>query len=170
MTGAVALAFDWALGTPNACSASPSWRASSSRWRGRNLSPQARERLGNDPHPWRRRKPLGARTEPFSAHRLRRAAESSPPVSDDDMEAYLEPFPPPRRARRPPSSALGPRPDTAFGGETRRTRRPHPRHSNAWLESSTSVPKLLLTFEGAAVPYSSANEMVEWCATHIALA
>jgi haloalkane dehalogenase len=84
------------------------------------------------------------------------------PVSDDDMKAYLEPFPTPQ-SRRP---ILAWARQIPLGGEPAGLV-VRIETFDAWLATSTSVPKLLLTFEGAP-SLLIGNEMVVWCATHIA--
>jgi haloalkane dehalogenase len=84
------------------------------------------------------------------------------PVSDEDMQAYLEPFPTPE-SRRP---ILAWARQLPLGGEPAELVTRIEAY-DAWLATSTSVPKLLLTFEGAP-SLLIGEEMAKWCATHIA--
>jgi haloalkane dehalogenase len=84
------------------------------------------------------------------------------PVSDEDMQAYLEPFPTPE-SRRP---ILAWARQLPLGGEPAELVARIEAY-DAWLATSTSVPKLLLTFEGAP-SLLIGKEMAKWCATHIA--
>jgi haloalkane dehalogenase len=84
------------------------------------------------------------------------------PVSDEDMQAYLEPFPNPE-SRRP---ILAWARQLPLGGEPAELVARIEAY-DAWLATSTSVPKLLLTFEGAP-SLLIGKEMAKWCATHIA--
>jgi haloalkane dehalogenase len=84
------------------------------------------------------------------------------PVSDEDMQAYLEPFPNPE-SRRP---ILAWARQLPLGGEPAELVARIEAY-DAWLATSMSVPKLLLTFEGAP-SLLIGKEMAKWCATHIA--
>ncbi|MDT5124859.1 MAG: haloalkane dehalogenase [Mycobacterium sp.] len=84
------------------------------------------------------------------------------PVSDEDMQAYLEPFPN-SESRRP---ILAWARQLPLGGEPAELVARIEAY-DAWLATSTSVPKLLLTFEGAP-SLLIGKEMAKWCATHIA--
>jgi haloalkane dehalogenase len=84
------------------------------------------------------------------------------PVSDTDMQAYLEPFP----------TAESRRPILAWARQLPLDGQPSEivariETYDAWLAASTDVPKLLITFEGS--PSLLIDErMTHWCATHIA--
>jgi haloalkane dehalogenase len=84
------------------------------------------------------------------------------PVSDEDLEVYLAPYPT-RESRRPLLAwarqiPLGGEPaDVVARIET----------YDAWLATSTTVSKLLMTFEGSPTLLID-KQMAEWCATHIA--
>src|SRR5258705_516224 len=84
------------------------------------------------------------------------------PVSDEDMQAYLEPFPTPE-SRRPILAWARQLPLDGDPAELVARIEAY----DAWLATSTSVPKLLLTFQGAP-SLLIGEEMAQWCATHIA--
>ena len=84
------------------------------------------------------------------------------PVSDVDMQAYLEPFPTPG-SRRP---ILAWARQLPLGGEPAGLVARIETY-DAWLAVSSDVPKLLMTFEGAP-SLLIGKEMADWCAAHIA--
>lgn len=84
------------------------------------------------------------------------------PVSPEDMEVYLAPFPTPE-SRRP---ILAWARQIPLGGEPAEL--VARLEANAtWLAISTSVPKLLMTFEGTPTLLVG-KDMAEWCASHMA--
>lgn len=82
------------------------------------------------------------------------------PVSDDDLQHYLAPYSTPE-SRRP---VLAWARQIPLDGEPAElvTR---VEAFDAWLAAATTVPKLLMTFEGAVLIDKG---MVDWCAEHIA--
>jgi len=84
------------------------------------------------------------------------------PVSDEDLQAYLSPYPT-RESRRP---LLAWARQIPLGGEPAELLARIEAYDK-WLATSTSVPKLLMTFEGSATLLIG-KEMADWCATHIA--
>ncbi len=84
------------------------------------------------------------------------------PVSDEDMEVYLAPYPT-RDSRRP---ILAWARQIPLGGEPAELVARIEAY-DAWLAASTDVPKLLMTFEGSPTLLIG-KEMADWCASHIA--
>ena len=155
-----ALAFDWATRHPERVLGIAFLESIVKPMAWEDLSPQARER-------WEMiRTPGAGETMVLEQNLFLRTAFTGggvlTPVSDDDMEAYLEPFPTPQ-SRRP---ILAWARQIPLGGEPAELVA-RIETFDVWLATSTSVPKLLLTFEGAP-SLLIGNEMVEWCATHIA--
>ncbi|WP_313861876.1 haloalkane dehalogenase [Mycobacterium sp.] len=155
-----ALAFDWATRHPERVLGTAFLESIVKPMAWEDLSPQARER-------WEMIHTPGAgETMVLEQNLFLRTAFTGggvlTPVSDDDMKAYLEPFPTPQ-SRRP---ILAWARQIPLGGEPAELVA-RIETFDAWLATSTSVPKLLLTFEGAP-SLLIGNAMVEWCATHIA--
>ncbi len=84
------------------------------------------------------------------------------PVAEQDLEAYLAPFPT-RESRRP---ILAWARQIPLGGEPAELVARIEAY-DAWLADSADVPKLLMTFEGSPTLIIS-KEMADWCATNIA--
>jgi haloalkane dehalogenase len=83
------------------------------------------------------------------------------PVSEQDLEAYLAPYPT-RESRRPLLAWARQMP---LGGEPAGLITRIEAY-DAWLAVSPQVPKLLMTFEGSPTLLSPAT--ADWCASHIA--
>ena len=83
------------------------------------------------------------------------------PVSDEDLEAYLAPFPT-RDSRRPVLAWARQMP---LGGEPAELVARIEAY-DAWLAESAPIPKLLLTFEGH--PALMSKQVTDWCAATIA--
>jgi len=85
------------------------------------------------------------------------------PVSDDDLAAYLAPYPD-RESRRP---LLAWARQIPLDGEPVElvTRM---REFGTWMATSPDVPKLLLTFDGGAGSLLIDATMTAWCRSHIA--
>jgi haloalkane dehalogenase len=84
------------------------------------------------------------------------------PVRDEDLEAYLAPYPT-RDSRRP---ILAWARQIPLGGEPAELVARIEAY-DAWLATSTSVPKLLMTFQGSPTLLIG-EEMANWCAANIA--
>jgi haloalkane dehalogenase len=84
------------------------------------------------------------------------------PVAGEDLEAYLAPYPTPD-SRRP---ILAWARQLPLGGEPADLVARIEAY-DAWLATSTGVPKLLMTFQGSPT-LLIADEMANWCATNIA--
>jgi haloalkane dehalogenase len=84
------------------------------------------------------------------------------PVSDQDLEAYLAPYPT-RESRRPLLAWARQMP---LGGEPAGLVTRIEAY-DAWLAASPGVPKLLLTFEGSPTLLIT-EAMADWCARRIA--
>lgn len=83
-------------------------------------------------------------------------------VSEEDLEIYLAPYPT-RESRQP---LLAWARQIPLGGEPAELVTRIEAY-DAWLATSTSVPKLLMTFEGSPTLLIG-KELTDWCATHIA--
>lgn len=84
------------------------------------------------------------------------------PVDDDDLAAYLAPYPT-RDSRRPILAWARQMP---LGGEPAELVARIEAY-DAWLATSANVPKLLMTFEGSPTLLIG-KELADWCATNIA--
>jgi haloalkane dehalogenase len=84
------------------------------------------------------------------------------PVRDEDLEAYLAPYPT-RDSRRP---ILAWARQLPLGGEPAELVARIEAY-DTWLATSTSVPKLLLTFQGSPTLLIG-DDMAKWCAANIA--
>lgn len=83
------------------------------------------------------------------------------PVSEQDLEAYLAPYPT-RESRRPLLAWARQMP---LGGEPAWLI-PRIEAYDAWLAASPQVPELMMTFEGSPTLLTPAT--ADWCASHIA--
>jgi haloalkane dehalogenase len=84
------------------------------------------------------------------------------PLADEDMEAYLAPYPT-RSSRRP---VLAWARQLPLGGEPADLVARVDSY-DAWLAASSAVPKLLMTFEGSPTLLIG-KEIADWCAANIA--
>jgi haloalkane dehalogenase len=84
------------------------------------------------------------------------------PVSDQDLEVYLSPYPT-RESRRPLLAWARQMP---LGGEPAGLVTRIEAY-DAWLAASPQVPKLLMTFEGSPTLLIT-DAMADWCTSHIA--
>jgi haloalkane dehalogenase len=154
-----ALAFDWAARHPGRVRGIAFLESIIKPMAWEELSPQARERSKLIRTP-------GAGEEMVLEENLfvRQAFTGGvlTPVGESDLEAYLAPFPTPE-SRRP---VLAWARQIPLGGEPAALVARIEAY-DAWLATSTSVPKLLLTFEGSPTLLIG-KEMADWCATHIA--
>jgi haloalkane dehalogenase len=83
------------------------------------------------------------------------------PVSKDDLDAYLAPYPTPE-SRRPILAWMRQRPLDGEPAEVVARIEAF----DAWLAASEDVPKLLMTFEGPGLIID--ERVTGWCASHIA--
>jgi haloalkane dehalogenase len=155
-----ALAFDWAARHPERVLGIAFLESIIKPMAWEDLSPQARER-------WEMIRTPGAGEAMVLEQNLFLSTAFTgggvlTPVSDEDMQAYLDPFPTPE-SRRP---ILAWARQIPLGGEPAELVARIEMY-DAWLATSTRVPKLLMTFEGMPSVLIG-KEMAKWCATHIA--
>jgi haloalkane dehalogenase len=154
-----ALAFDWATRHPERVAGIAFLESIVKPMAWEDLSPQARERS------------LLIRT-PDAGEKLvleqnlfvRQAFTAGvlTPVADEDLQAYLAPYPTPE-TRKP---ILAWARQLPLGGDPAELVTRIEAY-DAWLARSTDVPKLLMTFEGSPTLLIG-KEMTQWCATNIA--
>jgi haloalkane dehalogenase len=155
-----ALAFDWAARHPERIAGIAFLESVVKPMAWEELSPQARQR-------WETVRTPGAGEDMVLEQNLFLIGAFTgggvlAPVSDADMQDYLDPFPTPE-SRRP---ILAWARQLPLGGEPAELVARIESY-DAWLAVSGDVPKLLMTFEGA--PSLLIDErMADWCATHIA--
>jgi haloalkane dehalogenase len=155
-----ALAFDWAARHPERVAGIAFLESVVKPMAWEELSPQARQR-------WETVRTPGAGEDMVLEQNLFLIGAFTgggvlAPVSDADMQDYLNPFPTPE-SRRP---ILAWARQLPLGGEPAELVARIESY-DAWLAVSGDVPKLLMTFEGA--PSLLIDErMADWCATHIA--
>jgi haloalkane dehalogenase len=155
-----ALAFDWAARHPERVNGIAFLESVVKPMAWEELSPQARQRWETVRTPGAGEK-MVMEDNMFLLGAFTRGGVLSP-VSDADMQAYLQPFPTPQSrwpilawARQLPLG--GEPPEIVTRIET----------YDAWLAASADVPKLLITFEGS--PSLLIDErMTQWCAANIA--
>jgi haloalkane dehalogenase len=154
-----ALAFDWAARHPERVLGIAFLEAIVKPMAWEDLSPQARQRSEMVLSPDGEELLLGE-------DRLVRMAFAGggvlTPVSDEDLEVYLAPYPT-RESRRPLLAwarqiPLGGKPADVVA---------RIKAYDAWLAASTDVPKLLMTFEGSPTLLID-EKFAHWCVTHIA--
>jgi haloalkane dehalogenase len=154
-----ALAFDWAARHPERVLGIAFLEAIVKPMAWEDLSPQARQRSEMVLSPDGEEMLLGE-------DRLVRMAFAGggvlTPVSDEDLEVYLAPYPT-RESRRP---LLAWARQIPLGGEPAAVVARIEAY-DAWLAASTDVPKLLMTFEGSPTLLID-EKLAHWCATHIA--
>jgi haloalkane dehalogenase len=154
-----ALAFDWAARHPERVLGIAFLEAIVKPMAWEDLSPQARQRSEMVLSPDGEEMLLGE-------DRLVRMAFAGggvlTPVSDEDLEVYLAPYPT-RESRRP---LLAWARQIPLGGEPAAVVARIEAY-DAWLAASTDVPKLLMTFEGSPTLLID-EKFAHWCATHIA--
>lgn len=154
-----ALAFDWAARHPERVLGIAFLEAIVKPMAWQDLSPQARQRSEMVLSPDGEEMLLGE-------DRLVRMAFAGggvlTPVSDEDLEVYLAPYPT-RESRRP---LLAWARQIPLGGEPADVVARIEAY-DAWLAASTDVPKLLMTFEGSPTLLID-EKFAHWCATHIA--
>jgi haloalkane dehalogenase len=154
-----ALAFDWAARHPGRVRGVAFLETIVKPMAWADLSPQARERSEAIRTP-------GVGEEMVLERNLfvRQAFTGGvlTPVSEEDLETYLAPYPTPE-SRRP---VLAWARQLPLGGEPAEVRERVEAYDK-WLASSTDVPKLLMTFEGSPTLLVTA-ELAGWCAANIA--
>jgi haloalkane dehalogenase len=154
-----ALAFDWAARQPERVLGIAFLEAIVKPMAWEDLSPQARQRS---------EMVLSADGEEMllGEDRLVRMAFAGggvlTPVSDEDLEVYLAPYPT-RESRRP---LLAWARQIPLGGEPADVVARIEAY-DVWLAASMDVPKLLMTFEGSPTLLID-EKFAHWCATHIA--
>jgi haloalkane dehalogenase len=154
-----ALAFDWAARHPGRVRGVAFLETIVKPMAWADLSPQARERSEAIRTP-------GVGEEMVLERNLfvRQAFTGGvlTPVSEEDLETYLAPYPTPE-SRRP---VLAWARQLPLGDEPAEVRERVEAYDK-WLASSTDVPKLLMTFEGSPTLLVTA-ELAGWCAANIA--
>jgi haloalkane dehalogenase len=154
-----ALAFDWAARHPGRVLGVAFLESIVKPMAWEDLSPQARERSQTIRTP-------GTGEEMVLEQNLfvRQAFTGGvlTPVGEEDLEAYLAPYPT-RDSRRP---VLAWARQLPLGGEPAELVARIETYDK-WLASSTDVPKLLMTFEGSPTLLIS-GELAGWCAANIA--
>ncbi|SEO44460.1 haloalkane dehalogenase [Actinacidiphila rubida] len=154
-----ALAFDWAARHPSRVRGIAFLETIVKPMAWEELSPQARQRSRTVLGPDAEEALLGADTlvrMAFTGGGVRT------PVSDEDLAAYLAPYPD-RASRRP---LLAWARQLPLGGEPAGLVARIEEY-DAWLAASPDVPKLLMTFRGAG-SLLIGEEMARWCRDHIA--
>jgi haloalkane dehalogenase len=152
-----ALAFDWAARHPDRVLGIAFLESIVKPLGWEELSPQARERFE------RIRSDEGEKLFLDQDLLVRQAFTGGvlTPVSDEDLAAYLAPYPT-RESRRPLLAWARQMP---LGGEPAGLVARIEAY-DAWLADSPQVPKLMMTFEGSPTLLSEATR--DWCARHIA--
>jgi haloalkane dehalogenase len=154
-----ALAFDWAARHPGRVLGVAFLESIVKPMAWEDLSPQARERSKTIRTP-------GTGEEMVLEQNLflRQAFTGGvlTPVAEEDLDAYLAPYPT-RDSRRP---VLAWARQLPLGGEPAELVARIEAYGK-WLASSTDVPKLLMTFEGSPTLLIS-DELADWCAARIA--
>jgi haloalkane dehalogenase len=154
-----ALAFDWAARHPGRVLGIAFLESIVKPMAWEDLSPQARERAEMV------RAPGSGEKMVLEQNLFLRTAFTGgvlTPVSDEDLQAYLSPYPTPG-SRRP---ILAWARQIPLGGEPAGLVARIEAY-DAWLKTSTSVPKLLMTFDGSPTLLIG-KELADWCVTNIA--
>jgi len=154
-----ALAFDWAARHPGRVAGIAFLEAIVKPLSSADLSPQARARAETIRDP-KAGEELGLDTDGLVRQAFTRGVLT--PVSDEDLAAYLAPYP--TRESRGPLLAWA-RQMPIDGEPAELVERIET--FDAWLAESTEVPKLLMTFEGSPTLLITA-EQAAWCAGNIA--
>ncbi len=151
------LAFDWAARHPERVSGIAFLEAIIKPFEWEELSPGMRARSAAV------RGPDGEQVVPVENKFLTQAFTGGvlTPVSPQDLDAYLAPYPTPE-SRRPILAWVRQRP---LGGEPAEVVE-RVNAFDAWLADSEDVPKLLMSFEGEGLLID--QSAIDWCAEHIA--
>jgi haloalkane dehalogenase len=154
-----ALAFDWAAQHPERVCGIAFLESIVKPMVWEELSPQARERSEAV------RTPGAGEEMVLDQNRFVRSAFTGgvlTPVGDEDLETYLAPYPT-RDSRRPILAWARQMP---LGGQPAELIARIEAY-DAWLATSTDIPKLLMTFEGSPTLLIG-EKYADWCATNIA--
>jgi haloalkane dehalogenase len=153
-----ALAFDWAARHPGRVAGIAFLEAIVKPLSSADLSPQARKRAETIRDP-KAGEELGLDTDGLVRQAFTKGVLT--PVSDEDLAAYLAPYPA-RESRRPLLAWARQMPIDGEPAELVERIEAF----DAWLAESTEVPKLLMTFEGSPTLLITA-EQAAWCAANI---
>lgn len=154
-----ALAFDWAARHPERVAGIAFLESIVKPLSSADLSPQARKRAETVRDP-KAGEELGLDTDGLVRQAFTKGVLT--PVSDEDLEAYLAPYPT-RESRRPLLAWARQMP--IDGEPVELVERIEA--FDGWLAESTEVPKLLMTFEGSPTLLIT-TEQAAWCAASIA--
>lgn len=154
-----ALAFDWAARHPGRVAGIAFLESIVKPLSSADLSPQARKRAETIRDP-KAGEELGLDTDGLVRQAFTRGVLT--PVSDEDLEAYLAPYPT-RESRRPLLAWARQMPIDGEPAELVERIEAF----DGWLAESTEVPKLLMTFEGSPTLLIT-TEQAAWCAASIA--
>jgi haloalkane dehalogenase len=154
-----ALAFDWASRHPGRVAGIAFLESIVKPMSSADLSPQARKRTETIRDP-KAGEELGLDTDGLVRQAFTKGVLT--PVPDEDLQAYLAPYPT-RESRRP---LLEWAREMPVDGEPAQLVARIEAY-DAWLAASTSVPKLLMTFEGSPTLIIS-EDMAAWCAANVA--
>jgi haloalkane dehalogenase len=154
-----ALAFDWAARHPGRVAGIAFLESIVKPLNSADLSPQARKRAETIRDP-KAGEELGLDTDGLVRQAFTRGVLT--PVSDEDLEAYLAPYPT-RESRRPLLAWARQMPIDGEPAELVERIEAF----DGWLAESTEVPKLLMTFEGSPTLLIT-TEQAAWCAASIA--
>ena len=154
-----ALAFDWAARHPERVLGIAFLEAIVKPMAWEDLSPPARQRSEVVLSPAGEDRILG---DDLLVRMAFTGGGTITPVSDDDLDVYLAPYST-RDSRRP---LLAWARQIPLGGEPADVVARIEAY-DAWLATSTEVPKLLMTFEGSPTLLID-KKYAHWCATHMA--
>lgn len=154
-----ALAFDWASRNPGRVTGIAFAESIVRPMSSADLSPQARKRT-EAIRDARAGEELGLDTDGLVRQAFTRGVLT--PVSDEDLQAYLAPYPT-RESRRPLLAWARQMPVDGEPAEVVKRIEAF----DAWLAASTGVPKLLMTFVGSPTLLITAGQAA-WCAASIA--
>jgi haloalkane dehalogenase len=154
-----ALAFDWASRHHERVAGIAFLESIVKPMTSADLSPQARKRVETIRDP-KAGEELGLDTDGLVRQAFTKGVLT--PVADEDLEAYLTPYPT-RESRRPLLEWARQMP---IDGEPAQLIA-RIEAFDAWLAASTGVPKLLMTFEGSPTLLIS-PDLAAWCAANVA--
>jgi len=154
-----ALAFDWASRHPGRVAGIAFAESIVAPMSSADLSPQARTRAETIRDP-KAGEELGLDSDGLVRQAFTKGVLT--PVADEDLQAYLAPYPT-RESRRPLLEWARQMPIDGEPAELVARIEAF----DAWLAASTGVPKLLMTFEGSPTLLIS-RDMAAWCAASMA--